>query len=83
MRKYPKSSGRCAVGMELKIVDNQYNELPAGEIGEIMAAGTNVCLGYFKKPEATRAASKGRFMCLGDMGYLYVAHRRWRSQTVR
>ncbi len=70
MRKYPKSSGRCAVGMELKIVDDQYNELPAGEIGEIMAAGTNVCLGYFKKPEATQASSKGRFMCLGDMGYL-------------
>ncbi len=68
--KYPKSSGRCAVGMEIKIVDDQGNELPRGEVGEIVGGGVMVCLGYYKNPEATEAARYGRFMGLGDMGYL-------------
>ena len=80
--KYPKSSGRPAVGMELKIVDDQGQELPRGEIGEIVAGGAMVSQGYYKNPEATREATHGRFMGLGDMaymdeeGYIYVVDRK-------
>ena len=68
--KYSKSSGRTAIGMELKIVDDHGHEMPQGEVGEIVAGGTMVSLGYFKNPEATKDALYGRYMGLGDMGYI-------------
>lgn len=80
--KYAKSSGRVAVGMELKLVDNEGNEVPQGEVGEIVAGGTMVSHGYLKNPEATKAATFGRYMGLGDMaymdedGYIYVVDRK-------
>ncbi len=82
MSKYPDSVGRAAVGREIKIVDDNGNELPPGEIGEIVVYGGGVCMGYYKNPEATKQAFYGRYMGVGDLaftneeGYIYIVDRK-------
>ena len=52
-------------GNEAKIIDKQGHELPPGETGELMIRGPNVTQGYYKNPEATRAALVGDGECRG------------------
>lgn len=72
------SSGRTVGNMLLKICDNDGNELPLGEKGEIVIKGENVMKGYWKNPEATESTIKDGWLYTGDMGsmdnegYLYV-----------
>jgi acyl-CoA synthetase (AMP-forming)/AMP-acid ligase II len=68
--QHPGSSGRAALGQEVKVVDREGTELPRGEIGEIVAASVQVSQGYYKNPEANRDAFFGRFLGIGDMGYM-------------
>jgi long-chain acyl-CoA synthetase len=42
----PASSGRCSAVLDLKIIDEQGNTLPAGERGELLVRGTSVFFGY-------------------------------------
>ena len=61
-----RSCGRPVLNTEVKIADP--NEKG---IGEILVKGENVMLGYYKNPEATRAAfTHDGFMRTGDLGYL-------------
>ncbi|MCR5484845.1 MAG: AMP-binding protein, partial [Clostridiales bacterium] len=49
--------GRAFYGVECKIVDpNTNEELPDGENGEFVARGYNLMKGYYKMPQATKAA---------------------------
>ncbi|MGY1872730.1 fatty acyl-AMP ligase [Nocardia gipuzkoensis] len=77
------------VGQELRIVDPVDGAaLPAGRVGEIWVAGSNVCDGYFGRPDATEeifgASAPGsvvRWLRTGDLGFqhegqLYIAGRR-------
>jgi long-chain acyl-CoA synthetase len=64
------SSGVPAKNLDLKILDAEGNELPAGEKGEIVVRGENVMLGYWKNPEATAAAIRNGWLHTGDMGYV-------------
>jgi acyl-CoA synthetase (AMP-forming)/AMP-acid ligase II len=68
--KYPTSCGRTALGQEVKIIDMHGNDLPRGEIGEIVVAGQMVTRGYNKNPDANRKAFNGRFIGIGDIGYM-------------
>ena len=64
------SIGLPVWGVELRIVDEQGNALPDGEVGEICIRGHNVMKGYFNKPEATaEAIREGGWFHSGDMGY--------------
>ena len=45
----------------MKIVDEQDGELPRGQVGEIIAKGPNMMIGYLNKPEATAEALKNGF----------------------
>ena len=69
MRKMA-SVGQAAFGKELQILGANGNDLPRGEIGEIYARGINIFKEYYKNPEATRAAFRGDWCTVGDMGYL-------------
>ena len=64
------SVGKAANHVELIITDESDNELPAGEIGQILARGKNIMTGYWRLPETTAEALKGGWYHTGDAGYL-------------
>jgi long-chain acyl-CoA synthetase len=67
-RRRPGSCG-VPIGNEMKIVDDNDNEIPDGEMGEIVLRGENILKGYFKDPEATKSAFRGGWFHTGDIGY--------------
>ncbi len=61
--------GRPRPGFELRIVDGDDNEVPAGEPGEILLRGASVMVGYLDDPEATaRTLSPDGWLRTGDVG---------------
>jgi fatty-acyl-CoA synthase len=52
-RRQAETVGRPMPGMEIKIVDEQRRELPAGQVGELACRSDSVMLGYYRAPEAT------------------------------
>ena len=59
------SAGRPALNMQIRIESPDPRNIP----GEVQVKGPNVCLGYYKNPEATRAAfTKDGWFRTGDMG---------------
>jgi long-chain acyl-CoA synthetase len=63
-----RSCGQALPGVGVRILDQQGNELPAGEIGEIAVGGPNIMQGYWNKPEQTAAALKDGWYLSGDVG---------------
>jgi long-chain acyl-CoA synthetase len=70
MPRKPGSTGPALEGVTIRIVDDEGNELPPGNIGEITVQGENVSPGYYKNREATTAAFRDGRLLTGDMGYL-------------
>lgn len=65
----PGSVGFPLWGVEVKVFNEQNQEVPVGEVGEIVIRGHNVMKGYYNKPEATEAAFKGTsWLHTGDLG---------------
>lgn len=64
------SAGTPAIFSEVAILDDDGNELKAGEVGEIASAGPQLMLKYIKNPEATNEIRTGRWQRTGDVGYL-------------
>ncbi len=62
------SVGTVRTDVEVKIFDPDDNELPAGEIGEVVVRGDVVMKGYWNNPEATARALAGGWLHTGDMG---------------
>ena len=66
-----RRAGSCGlpIGNEMKVVDDDDNEVPRGELGEIVLRGENILKGYFKNPDATERAFRGGWFHTGDVGY--------------
>ena len=64
------SSGKLVTPIDLKICDDNGNELPLGEMGEIVVKGENVMAGYWKNPESTAETIKEGYLYTGDLGYM-------------
>lgn len=77
------SSGRLVEPMDIKICDEDHNELPDGVTGEIVIRGENVMAGYWKNPEATAKTVIDGWLYTGDRGYIYPENRRYLYVTGR
>ncbi len=64
------SSGFLVSPMELKICDENGNELPNYERGEIVIKGENIMAGYYKNEKATAETVRDGWLYTGDMGYM-------------
>jgi long-chain acyl-CoA synthetase len=68
--------------VELRVVDDQGNALPPGEVGEIVARGPNVMRGYLNRPGETAEALRDGWYHTGDLGrvdddgYYYIVDRK-------
>ncbi len=68
-------------GVEVRIVDENGDDVPEGSLGEIAIRGHCVMKGYYKRPEATQAAIRNGWFHTGDIGrrdaegYLYITDR--------
>ena len=70
-----EASGALSVGAPLfdtvvRIVGDDGQELPPGEVGEIVTSGPQVVPGYWGKPEETARAIPGGALHTGDVGYM-------------
>jgi long-chain acyl-CoA synthetase len=64
------SSGNIVKNLDLKICDEDGNEMPAGKKGEIVIRGENVMKGYWKNEKATLETIREGWLHTGDMGYV-------------
>lgn len=65
-----RCAGRAGYLQEVKIVNDDNQEVPIGDVGEVIVRGPNVMLGYWNKPEVTEEAVVDGWMHTGDGGYM-------------
>ncbi len=70
MLQKPGSVGKAVEGVDLRIVDDNDQSLPKGEVGEIIARGSNIMQGYYQLPAETSLTMRNGWLHTGDMGYL-------------
>ena len=56
--------------MEVKILDDNNNEVPRGELGEICIKSPTNMIGYYNDPKASEEAMAGGYLHTGDLGYM-------------
>ena len=84
MVQKPGSIGTVIPGALIKIVDETGDELPRGEIGELIVRGENVMKGYYKDDPATASVIKDGWLYTGDLGkmdqddYIFLTGRKKR-----
>ncbi len=66
----PESVGACPAFLEMRICDDEGNDLPPGEVGEIVGRGPHLMPGYYKRPDLTAEALKDGWLFSGDLGYM-------------
>ena len=80
--RVPGSIGTNIINVENKVVDEFGDEVPVGEVGELVVRGPNVMKGYYKMPEETAAAIRDGWLYTGDLarqdedGYFYIVDRK-------
>ncbi|WUI33405.1 long-chain-fatty-acid--CoA ligase [Nocardia sp. NBC_00416] len=76
------SVGTPILNVEVRVVDEEMNEVAPGEVGEIVYRGPTVMKEYWNKPQATAEAFAGGWFHSGDLvradedGYFYVVDRK-------
>lgn len=78
----PGSIGLPIPGFEARVVNDQDEDVPIGEVGELIVRGPGVMKGYHNQPEATAETIRGGWLHTGDLarrdedGYLYIVDRK-------
>jgi long-chain acyl-CoA synthetase len=78
----PGSIGTSIMNVESKVVNEFGEEVPVGEVGELVVRGPNVMKGYYKMPEETANALRDGWLHTGDLarmdeeGYFYIVDRK-------
>src|ERR1700689_3682170 len=78
----PGSIGTPIAGVEMRLIDADGADVPAGEVGEIAIRGHNVMKGYWGRPDATAEAIQDGWFRTGDLakvdedGYYYIVDRK-------
>jgi long-chain acyl-CoA synthetase len=78
----PGSIGTPIEGVEMRVVDDDGNEVDQGAVGEIAIKGHNVMKGYWNRDDATEEAIKDGWFHTGDMGkidedgYFFIVDRK-------
>ncbi|KAA0547601.1 fatty acid--CoA ligase family protein [Bacillus sp. BGMRC 2118] len=78
----PGSIGMSIVNVENKVVNELGDEVPVGEVGELIVRGPNVMKGYYKLPEETVHTIRDGWLYTGDLarmdeeGYFYIVDRK-------
>lgn len=76
------SCGRPTVIAQVRLVDDEDNDVPLGEVGEIVVRSPNVMVEYYKKPEMTAETLRNGWLHTGDLarqdeeGYIYIVDRK-------
>jgi long-chain acyl-CoA synthetase len=70
-----EASGALSVGVPVyntvvRIVGDDGQDLPPGQVGELVTAGPQVVVGYWNKPEESAKALPGGALRTGDVGYM-------------
>ncbi|HOD36091.1 MAG TPA: AMP-binding protein [Syntrophales bacterium] len=80
----PGSIGVPIPGVEIKVIDDNDREVPAGQVGELVVRGINVMKGYYRDAEATAGVMKNGWLHTGDLarvdgeGYVFLTGRKKR-----
>jgi long-chain acyl-CoA synthetase len=81
LEKKPGSAGKGIPGVKLQVVTEDGAQVRPGEIGEIVAEGENIALGYWREPEETAKTFRDGRLHTGDLatvdndGFIYVVDR--------
>lgn len=76
------SIGRAVFHLDVRVVDENMQDLPVDQVGELIIRGPNVMQGYWERPEATAAAFLGGWFHTGDLarmdedGDVYIVDRK-------
>ncbi len=64
------ATGLPRTGVEVRIVDDQGNELPRGQLGEVTTRSEITMSGYWNDPESTGKALRNGWLFTGDVGVM-------------
>jgi len=64
------SAGVALDNLRLRIVDDEEQDAPQGNVGHILVAGPSICEGYFGDPEASQEKFSNGWLHTGDVGLL-------------
>lgn len=65
-----KSAGKAVPGTIMKVIGKDRQELPRGEVGELLIHSPSNMAGYWNLPDATASALKQGWMSTGDAAYM-------------
>ncbi|QJI29560.1 AMP-binding protein [Pseudomonas sp. ADAK18] len=76
------SCGRCYFETDLRVVNEQFEDVRPGEIGEIVVKGPDIMKGYWQAPELTAEVMRDGYYLTGDLatvdelGYVFIVDRK-------
>jgi len=76
------SCGRCYFDTDLRVVNEDFEDVKPGEIGEIVVRGPDIMQGYWQAPELTAEVMRDGYYLTGDLatvdehGYVFIVDRK-------